>query len=203
MKLLILSLLLSLSFTGGAQFSVKSIDVQSGATLMDWDGFIRGSIVYSKRWGYFLGSSLKVRNSPSSKGYILASINYRKTHTDRTTNFERIKLDEFALTLGLGQDWKKMRFSFNSSFIFVSGKEKIDNTPMNGIDLANVENFYLTLSGKLAFSITNKLALFVEQAFFETKVYHTYTMRRGERFEVPDYPSWTLLGLSYAISKRD
>ncbi|SEQ48041.1 hypothetical protein [Neolewinella agarilytica] len=204
MKFLVLIILLSLSFTCQAQLSIENINLQAGATLMDWDGLYRripGS--YTRRSGYFGGITLRIKPNQAQRGFLNIALKYRQTHTDRTTNFERFKLDEIAASIGIGSSWKKIYFSLNGSAIFIIQKMKISNFPNQGSDINSVENFYASLSGKIGFNLTPRLSIVTEQALLNTKIYTNYWVQRGERFEVPRYPNWTLLGLSYAISKRE
>jgi len=183
MKLLILSLLLFLSYTGSAQFVVKSIDIQTGATLMDWDGLYRSEgKKFIRRWGSFVGGTVKASWWPEVQGFTRLSVNYRTTETEHKWNRERIKLDELAMSLGIGTPWKRVTFGLNISYVHILEKKKIDNTPLNGMDLSKVEDFYLTYSG--------------------SEIHHTFGFQRGERFRTPRYPSWALLGLSYTISQK-
>lgn len=204
MKLLILSLLLSLSFAGSAQYSIKSIDIQTGATLMDWDGAFRSRPNnFTHREGYFLGIGISLQRENKWEDGLYSSLSYRKTHTYYKWNVERIKLDEIAWSLGVAHKWKKLTFGLNGSLVYVLAKEKLDNTLITGLDIEDVENFYLSFSGRISFSLLPRASLFIEQALLNTKVHSDFSPELGQLFEVPYYPGWTLLGLSYSISKRE
>jgi hypothetical protein len=145
-----MKLLLALVFFGfslSAQISISEMKFQTGATLTDWDGLYNNSPGrYTPRWGYFVGGGMEVLLSPESNGFIDVSLKYRKTHTDRTTNQERIKLDELGLSIGPGLHWKKIKLGLSGSIFYVLAKNKISNAlPGTGVNLETVEPFFASL----------------------------------------------------------
>lgn len=181
-----------------AQLTLGDIAVEAGTTYAEWDGlFSPKPGKYTPKWGYFVGGSMKIKTTSNSVRYLKTSFYYQNTQTFRPGNNERIKLDELTLSLGPGISWRKLDFGFDLTAGFILAKKKIDNSQLTGIDLDNVEDFYGSVNGNIYYRLNANLSIFTKQIFFSTKIYHTYKIERGERFESPYYPRITLIGAGY------
>jgi hypothetical protein len=198
-----MKLLLALVFFGfslSAQVSISEMKFQTGATLTDWEGFFDGvPNSYIPKVGYFIGVAVKVKADPERNGFISSALNYRRTDTDYPRFEERFRLDELAYSLGIGTRWKKFGFNLNSTVVYVLGKDKIDNTPLTGSELENVNDLFFSVGGQIEFKLSSRFSVLLEQSFLSTELYHSYRIERGERFRKSRYSQWTLIGVGYKM----